>query len=198
MRLSGDSTAAIPAREVARRVAVVPQGEGSLFAYSVDEVVLMGRTPWLPVFGFEGERDRRLARESLVAVGAEHLCGRDVRELSGGEWQRVLVARALAQEAGLLVLDEPTSHLDLKHQVAVLKLLRGLRDRTGLTVVVISHDVNLCSRFADRMVLLSEGEVLADGPPAQVVTTEIMSRAYQTRVTVRSVAGLSVPQVFPE
>ncbi len=198
VRLGGEPLESLPRREIARRVAVVPQEELSLFTYSVEEAVLMGRTPWVAGFGFEGEEDRRMAREALSAVDALHLAEREMGALSGGERQRVLIARSLAQAAPLLVLDEPTSHLDLRHQVAVLRLLRGLRDRDGLTVVVISHDVNLASRFADRLVFLGGGRVVAEGAPADVVRPEILRQVYGTSVAVRPADGLPAPFVFPE
>ena len=196
--LGGDLVESLPRREIARRVAVVPQEEPAVFPYSVLQTVLMGRTPWVAGFGFESEEDLKIARSSLRLVDAEHLVDRDMTELSGGERQRVLLARAMAQGAGLLVLDEPTSHLDLRHQVAILRLLRRLRDREGRTVVAISHDVNLSSRFADRLVLLGREGVLADGPPLEVLDAETLSRAYGTPVTVRNVDGLEIPHVFPE
>lgn len=196
--LGGDDVADLPAKDVARRLAVVPQEEGSVFSFTVGETVLMGRTPWLPGFGFEGEKDVRIARESLAAVEAEHLMERDVREISGGERQRVLIARALAQRTGFLVLDEPTSHLDLRHRVATLRLLAELREREGLTVLLISHDVNLTVRFAERIVLLGGGVVAADGAPEDVLRAETLSRVYGTPVVVRRVEGIPVPQVYPE
>jgi iron complex transport system ATP-binding protein len=196
--LGGDPIESLRRREVARRVAVVPQEEPGVFRFSVLQTVLMGRTPWVAGFGFESEEDLEIARESLARVEAEHLADRDATQLSGGERQRVLLARALAQGAGLLVLDEPTSHLDLRHQVTILRLLRRLRDREERTVVAISHDVNLSSRFADRLVLLGGGGVVADGPPSEVLDAETLSRAYGTRVTVRRVDGLEIPHVFPE
>jgi len=195
--LRGDDVAGLPHREIGRRVAVVPQEEGSVFAFSVGESVLMGRTPWLTGFGFEGEEDRRIARDALKAVDAAHLVTRDVREISGGERQRVFIARALAQRTGFLVLDEPTSHLDLKYRVATLRLLAELREREGLTVLVISHDVNLTVRFAERVVLLGGGGVAADGSPEEVLDPDVLSEVYGTPVVVRRVEGIPVPQVYP-
>ena len=196
--LGGDDVAGLAVREIARRLAVVPQGEGGVFAFTVGEAVLMGRTPWQEGFGFEGKEDRRIAREALAAVEAEHLIGRDVREISGGERQRVLIARALAQRTGFLVLDEPTSHLDLKHRVASLRLLARLREQEGLTVLLISHDVNLTVRFAERVVLLGGGGVAADGSPEEVLDAAVLSEVYDTPVVVRRVEGIPVPQVYPE
>ena len=196
--LYGEPVHGLGAREVARRVAVVPQEEASVFSYRVDEVVLMGRTPWASGFGFDSARDREIAGKSLEAVHAAHLADRDLDEISGGERQRVLVARALAQEARLLVLDEPTSHLDLKHRVEMFRLLRRLCDTEGLTIVVISHDVNLAARFSDRLVLLAGGRVAAEGPPDEVLDSEILSEVYGTAVRVSRLSGDGPPIVFPE
>lgn len=198
VRLGGDPVGALKATEIARRVAIVPQEERNVFAFSVFESVLMGRTPWATGFGFETKEDREIAKDALKAVDAAHLAGRDVREISGGEAQRVLIARALAQRTGFLVLDEPTSHLDLRHRVAILRLLSDLREREGLTVLVISHDVNLTVRFAERVVLLGEDRVAADGTPDEVLDPEVLTKVYGTRVSVRRVEGIPVPQVFPE
>jgi len=195
--LGGDAVAGLAPREIARRLAVVPQEEDSVFAFSVGESVLMGRTPWLSGFGFETEEDRRIARDALAAVDATSLIERDVREISGGERQRVLIARALAQRTGFLVLDEPTSHLDLKYRVATLRLLAELREREGLTVLVISHDINLTVRFAERVVLLGGGGVAADGDPEEVLKPDVLSEVYGTPVVVRRVEGIPVPQVYP-
>jgi iron complex transport system ATP-binding protein len=184
--------------EIAREVAVVPQEEHALFSFTVEQAVLMGRYAWHGAFGFEREEDRRIARECLRAVDAEDLAGRDLRDLSGGERQRVLLARALAQRAGLLVLDEPISHLDLKHRVGILRLLRGLRETEGITVVVISHDVNLAARFADRLLFLGEGGLIAEGRPREVLEPGVLERVYGTKVTVRRVPGVDAPQVFPD
>ncbi len=196
--LAGRDVSVLTPREVARLVAVVPQEEPSLFPFSVEETVLMARSPWNSGFGFATALDRKRAAECLEVVEAGHLLRRDVTRLSGGERQRVLLARALAQDAPLLVLDEPTSHLDLKHQVGILRLLERLKAAEGRTVVVISHDVNLCSRFADRMVLLAAGAILADGAPAEVLRSELLSEAYGTRISVRRVDGLDWPHVFPD
>ena len=195
--LGGDDVAGLTPREIARRLAVVPQEEAGIFAFSVGEVVLMGRTPWAGAFGFETDKDRRIAMDALSAVDAADFVERDVREISGGEWQRVLIARALAQRTGFLVLDEPTSHLDLRYRVATLRLLAELREREGLTVLVISHDINLTVRFAERVVLLGARGVAADGRPDEVLLPDVLSDVYGTTVVVRRVEGIPVPQVYP-
>ena len=171
-------------RELARALAVIPQEGTPLFPFTVLETVLMGRAPWLRPFAFEGEEDLRAAREALRAVGAEDLAARDLSELSGGERQRVVVARALAQGTRVLLADEPTAHLDLRHAVAVFALLRELRDARGLAVVVVTHDLNLAAAHCDRLVLLSRGAVAAEGTPREVLRPDLLADAFGTPVWV--------------
>jgi len=173
-------------RELARALAVIPQEGAPLFPFTVLETVLMGRAPWLRPFAFEGEEDLRAAREALRAVGAEDLAERDLAELSGGERQRVVVARALAQGTRVLLADEPTAHLDLRHAVAVFALLRELRDARGLAVVVVTHDVNLAAMHCDRLVLLARGGVAAEGTPGDVLRPDLLGDAFGTPVAVET------------
>ncbi len=175
--------AAWPRRELARRVAVVPQETRFPFPFRVLEVVLMGRAPHLGWLGFEGAHDVALARRALARLGIEALAERSVLELSGGERQLVVVARALAQEPALLLLDEPTAFLDLRHRVEVLRVVRGLADE-GRAALVVSHDLALAARFCDRLALLVEGRVLAVGAPSEVLTPEQVERTFDVRVRV--------------
>jgi iron complex transport system ATP-binding protein len=173
-------------RELARTLAVVPQEGTPLFPFTVLETVLMGRAPWLRPFAFEGEEDLRAAREALEAVGAADLALRDLSELSGGERQRVVVARALAQGTRVLLADEPTAHLDLRHAVAIFSLLRELKSSRGLAVFVVTHDVNLAALFCDRLVLLARGGVAAEGTPREVLRPDLLEEAFGTPVHVQS------------
>jgi len=157
-------------RELAREIAVVAQDTTLPFAFTVAELVLMGRAPHLGWLGFERAHDHALAEAALERLGLLHLAERSVLEISGGERQLVLIARALAQEAPVLLLDEPTAHLDLHHRLQVLGLLRELA-REGRTVLVISHDLTLVARFCDRLALLSEGQ-LEVGSPAELLQPE--------------------------
>jgi iron complex transport system ATP-binding protein len=195
--LFGDDIASMPARERARRVAVVPQETHPVFEFTVDEIVRMGRTPHLGLLGLEGPRDRRIAREAMELCEVALLAGRPFRALSGGERQRVLLARALAQEARLLLLDEPTAFLDLKHRLAVYALLGQLHREHGLTVVVVSHDINLAARHCDRLVLLRCGAVAADGTPADVLRAEPIRSVYEVEVEVRTDPSSGRPFVIP-
>ena len=157
---------------VARRLAVVPQLPTLPFATSVEEVVALGRLPHEhPVRGMR-PGDRAAVAAAIDRVGVGHLLGRDARELSLGERQLVLLAMAVAQDAPVLVLDEPTVHLDLRHQVEVMELVGDLNTRDGTTILAVLHDVGLAAHFFPRLVLLDRGRIVADGPPADVLTPE--------------------------
>ena len=195
--LFGDDLATLPARERARRVAVVPQETHPVFEFTVDEIVRMGRAPHLGLLGIEGPRDRKIARESMELCEVAYLSGRSFRALSGGERQRVLLARALAQEARLLLLDEPTAFLDLKHRLAVYALLGRLHRERELSVVVVSHDINLAARHCDRLVLLRCGAVAADGTPEEVLRPEPIRSVYEVDVEIRTDPSSGRPFVIP-
>ena len=157
---------------VARRLAVVPQLPTLPFATSVEEVVALGRLPHEhPVRGMRPS-DRAAVAAAIDRVGVGHLLGRDARELSLGERQLVLLAMAVAQDAPVLVLDEPTVHLDLRHQVEVMELVGDLNTRDGTTILAVLHDIGLAAHFFPRLVLLDRGRIVADGPPADVLTPE--------------------------
>ena len=171
-------------RTLAQRRAVVPQSSPCDFPFCAWEVVMLGRTPHPP-----SARDRDIALAALDAAGASHLAERLLPQLSGGERQRVALARALAQlhgaqGPGLLLLDEPTAALDLQHQEAVLSLLRRRCDERGDAVLIILHDLNLAGAWADRALLMMEGQTLADAPPEEAFTPALIHRAYG--VTVRT------------
>jgi iron complex transport system ATP-binding protein len=175
--LDGRALAAYRRRERARRIAVVPQEAAFAFPFRAGEVVLMGRSPHLPRIGFEGPRDLAIARAALARVGIEELVDRSILELSGGERQLVLLARALAQEPSVLLLDEPTAHLDLRHRLRVLELVRELAAE-GRSALVVSHDLALAARGCDRLALLAHGSVVAAGAPREVLSSATLRRAF--------------------
>ena len=152
-------------RERARRVAVVPQETHPVFDFTVEETVRMGRAPHLGFLGIERPFDLAIARAAMERCEVAELASRSFRALSGGERQRVMLARALAQESQLLLLDEPTAFLDLRHRLSIYARLSQLHREHGLTVVVVSHDINLAARYCDRLVLLQRGSIAADGAP---------------------------------
>jgi iron complex transport system ATP-binding protein len=194
----GVEVAAIPPAERARRVAVVPQESRLIFDFTVLEAVLMGRSARMGLLGIETGEDLAAARAALESTGMIHLADRSVSRLSGGERQLVLVARALAQEPGLLLLDEPTAFLDIRHRLEIYRILDGLNREQGITVLTTSHDINLAARFCSRLILLKRGCVIADGPTAEVFKAEILSEVYETPLRVlrdpETGAGLALPR----
>ncbi len=170
--LGGMPVGALDRLEVARRLAVVPQQATLPFATRVEDVVGLGRLPYEHPLRGARPADRAAIAAAIERVGVGHLLGRDVRELSLGERQLVLIALAVAQATPLLVLDEPTVHLDLRHQVGAMDLLVDLNERDGTTVLAVLHDLGLAAHFFPRLVLLDAGRVVADGPPAEVLAPE--------------------------
>ena len=170
-------------RELARAVGVVPQSETVAFPITVREMVAMGRFPHLGPLRAEGRRDREAVDKALERCDIGDLRNRQVTMLSGGELQRVRIARALAQEPQALALDEPTASLDLRHEMSILRLLRDWTDG-GMTVLLITHQLDLAARFADRMILLDRGHVAAEGTPSEVFSREVLERVYGWPVRV--------------
>jgi iron complex transport system ATP-binding protein len=183
--------------EVARRVAVVPQEPLLPEAFSALDCVLMGRTPHLRLLENEGLRDYEAARAAMERTDTSDLAGRPVGELSGGERQRVVVARALAQEAPVLLLDEPTAHLDIGHQASVLRLMRSLCREEGKAVLAVVHDLTLAAAFCDRLVLMRGGAVVAAGEPLEILRAEVLSEVYGTEVEVFAHPRTRRPVVAP-
>ncbi len=178
VRTNGDDFHSLTPIQRARYLAVVPQAISLPPAFTVWETVLMGRTPHLGFLGQASRQDEELARRALERVHAEFLADRLVGELSGGERQRILLARALCQSTPILLLDEPTAHLDLQYQVSLLELVRKLAQEDQLAVLVALHDLNLAARYADRVALLVGGHLKAVGSPREVLTPELISYAY--------------------
>ena len=174
----------LPVRERARLLALVPQQPVIPDSLTVAEYVLLGRTPHLSLFGSEAGRDHELAATILTKVDLAWAADRLVVTLSGGEFHRAVVGRALAQEARILLLDEPTSGLDLGHQLQVLELVDELRRTDGITVVSAMHDLTLAARFADRVALMVDGELVAEGTPTEVFRPELLERHYGIPVHV--------------
>jgi iron complex transport system ATP-binding protein len=176
--LDGTPLNHLAARQRAREIAYMPQSTTAAFPFRAIEVVLSGRTPHLPRFGFEGGRDHEVAMAALASAGAAHLAERSINALSGGERQMVILARALAQEPRLLLLDEPSASLDLKHRADLLRALARLRDQRGLSAVMITHDVQITGSMFDWIVALVKGEVAAQGSPGEVLRTDLLCEIY--------------------
>ncbi len=183
-RVEGRPTGAWSRRDLARAVGVLPQGESVTFPIPVRDFVAMGRYPHLGPLGAERAVDRAAIRSALERCDAAGLASRDVTALSGGEFQRVRIARALAQEPRSLVLDEPTANLDIRHEMAIFGLLRQSAS-AGTTVLLITHNLNLAARYADRVLLLDGGRVAAEGSVDEVLTEEVVSAVYRWPVAVR-------------
>ena len=197
VRIAGDDVAGLGAREVARRVAVVPQNPALPAGFLAREIVVMGRTPYLGFLEQESFEDYRKADSALASLGAGDLTQRRVEELSGGERQNVVLARALVQETPLLLLDEPTANLDVSHQVVIAKLLQQMARERGRGILAALHDLTLASLYCDRLVLLAAGVIIAEGAPSEVLTRDHLRLAYGADVAVLRPEGLAGPIVLP-
>ena len=187
--------------ELARHVAVVPQDMPAALPFTVEQLVLMGRYPHAPRRFFETPADLAAARAAMAETGVSELARTPVQALSGGERQRVMLARALAQEPRVLILDEPTAHLDLRYQAECIGLLRRINRDRGTTVILVSHDLNLAAEVCDRLLLLAAGRVVRVGPPSDVLDAGRLSAVYGCDVTVsdNALTGRPLVQVrWPE
>jgi len=193
--LDGRSLATLGAAELARQVAVVPQDLPSAFPFTVEQLVLMGRFPFAPHRYFESPEDMDIARDAMAATGVLPLAGSAVDTLSGGERQRAILARALAQRPRLLVLDEPTAHLDLRYQAECAALLARLNREEGVTVLLVSHDLDLAAHLSHRLVLLVDGCVARAGTPHEVLDAAALEAAFGCRVLVERVGEDGRPVV---
>ncbi|MCI5130443.1 MAG: ABC transporter ATP-binding protein [Candidatus Electrothrix sp. EH2] len=173
--------------EIAKRLGYVPQNAPRTFPITVFDTVLMGRRPHLG--WYSGEKDRKKVVEALKRLDIDHMALRDFNELSGGEQQRVLIARALAQEADVLLLDEPTSNLDIRHQLEVMDIMRALVVEKGLSAIVVIHDLNLASKYTDRVIMMNRGRIFASGDPVSVFTPRNIAHIYGVEALVRNENG---------
>ncbi|MGC8633069.1 MAG: ABC transporter ATP-binding protein [Candidatus Limnocylindrales bacterium] len=190
VRLGGVPVESLSREAIAQRLAVVPQQATVPFAIRVEELVALGRLPHEHRFLGLQEADRAAVGRAIVRVGLGDLVGRDARELSLGERQLVLLAMALAQDSPCLALDEPTVHLDLRHQVATMELLTALNEQEGVTVVAVLHDVALAAHFFPRLVVLDRGRVAADGPPEVAVSPELIRRVFGVDPALVALGGV--------
>ena len=187
--LNGFVTHQLEPRARGQRIAVVQQESQLLFPSKAWEFVLQGRHPYGKSLRFESDEDVSIAKNALAQVGAEHLVDRWMDQISGGEKQRVILARALAQQPLLLLLDEPTLHLDIGAQVDLLETLRRLAAENRYTVVVVTHELNLAGEYADQVVLLQRGKCLRVGTPAGVYQRDLLEQVFQTQLTVETGAS---------
>jgi len=183
VELSGVRLDQLDARARAKKVAYLPQSSGHGMSFTAMEIALMGRYPHLGRFQVEGANDRKIALNALKRTGVEAFVDRQIGDMSGGERKRVLIARSLAQEPELLLLDEPTASLDLKHQIELMALIHT-EATAGMGAVVVLHDVSLAARHCDRLVLLDHGKLVADGRPSEVITAENLANVFEVEANI--------------
>lgn len=182
-------------KELARALALVPQQINSDFPFTVTETVLMGRYPHMGFLAVENKKDIELARQAMEFTEVLHLAERRLAQLSGGERQRVTIARAICQQSKILLLDEPTASLDLAHQLRIMDLMERLRQQEGVTIIMVSHDLNLAASYADRLLLLKDGRVERVGTPERVMTQEHLSQSYDCNLLIDKNPVLGTPRV---
>ena len=197
VRTNGDDFISLTPMQRAKYIATVPQAVSMPPAFTVWETVLLGRTPYLGFLGQPSQKDEEVARQALARVSALPFADRRVGELSGGEQQRILLARALCQSTPILLLDEPTAHLDLQYQVSLLELVTELAHKDNLAVLIALHDLNLAAHYADRIALMVAGEIKAEGKPEQVLRSDLIAEAYCLPVRVIKHPFLDIPLVLP-
>lgn len=185
----------IELKEFCQKAAFVPQETLINFCFTVEEIVLMGRIPHLERLQPQGKRDIKIAAQSMAMTDTTYLKDKNINELSSGERQRVIIAKALTQEPVLLFLDEPTSHLDIGHQIQILDLLRKLNKERNLTIIIVMHELNLASLYCNRIILLDKGKIFKEGSPEEVLTYQNIETVYKTVVVVNKSPISSKPYV---
>lgn len=184
-------------KDLAKEMAVVHQGANSEFDFNVEDVVLMGRFPYIKRFQSESKKDVEIATESMKKTATYHLKHKTIKGISGGERQRVMIARALTQEPQILLLDEPISHLDIKYQLEILKLCKSLNEQNELTIITTLHDINLATRFSDYIILMNHGEIVEIGKPFDVMTKNNIKKVYEVDVEIIKMEQFENPIIIP-
>ena len=195
--VGGRDNAGLKQRERSQMVAVVPQSFDIDYDFTAEDIVLMGRNPYLSYKDRESAEDYRIVEQAMKMTKTLGFRGRMFNELSGGEKQRVIIARAIAQEPDIILLDEPTSALDVHHQIEVMELIDQLNKNDHMTVVAVLHDINLASRYCGRLIMIQGGRVVADGPPADVVIERNLKQLYNMKMLVRENAVFEKPEIVP-
>ncbi len=182
--LNDRSIVEIPRKELAGSIAYLPQESKFTFTYTVREVVLMGRFPYLEAGWAYLPEDLRVVKSVMEMMEISHFSQRNFNELSGGEKQRVLIASALAQEPRIILLDEPTTALDLRHQISIFEILKKLRKEQNITIIVVTHDINLAAQFCERIILMKSGQVIRDGVPENVLKFQVLQETFGVKVYI--------------
>jgi iron complex transport system ATP-binding protein len=183
--------------QLAKEISVVPQNSYIEFDFSVFDIVMMGRTPYIRRFAQESSTDVEIVQWAMKTARIEHLAERSIKSISGGELQRVIIARALAQKSNIILLDEPVSQLDISHQLSIMETVRDLAHEHGLTIVVVLHDLNLAAEFCDTLYLLKDGEIVCGGVPKEVLTYERIEQVYQIVCLVYENPVSQKPHIIP-
>lgn len=186
VKIGGQDVTGMPAREIARRMALVQQHAALEYEFTVGDIVLTGRNPYMKRWRGETKEDYETAARALEEAGIAHLKDRLVTELSGGEWQMMILARALCQQADIMLLDEPVTGLDIRHQVHIMGTVKRLAAERGISVVCVLHDLNLALSYCDQIVLMKDGALFAEGEPAAVLTRDTLEAVYGTKIHVIS------------
>ncbi|MBS4534099.1 ABC transporter ATP-binding protein [Clostridium sp. D2Q-14] len=195
--IKGNKHTNLSKRQLAKLVAVVPQEFNIEYDFTNFDIVMMGRNPHIARKNKLGKKDYEVVKEAMVMTNTWKFKDRFFNELSGGERQRVIVARAIAQQSSIILLDEPTSHLDIHHQLEIMELIYMLKEKRDITVVAVLHDINMAARFSDRLILLHNGQVLAQGNPEEVVKEENLSKVYDMEMIVRNNKILGKKEILP-
>ena len=184
-------------KALAKEIASVPQSTSTEFDFSVFDIVLMGRAPYISRFSTESEDDMKIAQKAMEITNTWYLKHKDINALSGGERQRVIIARAIAQETDIIILDEPISHLDIYHQIEILKAIKELNMEKHITIIAVLHDINLAAAFSDSMILMHEGKVYTQGSPEQILKSEIIKEVYGIEVQIIKNPVTGKPHLIP-
>ncbi len=197
IKIHGHALEKMKRREVAKILAMVPQQTALDFPFTVTETVLMGRSPFIGTTSIEGEHDHTIANQSMKFTEVEHLANRPLTQLSGGERQRAIIARAICQQPRIILLDEPTASLDPSHQIRIMDLMEKLRHEHNITIMMVSHDLNLAALFAHRLLLLGKNGIESIGSPEKVLEKESLEKVYGCEFTMEKSSADLPMRVFP-
>ncbi len=185
-------------KELAKKISYVPQTVNAEFGFSVDQIITMGRNPYSSLFSSDPAKDREVVLRVMRETEVDHISKKNIGSISGGELQRVIIARALAQEPLILALDEPTSHLDINHQIKILSLIRSLSRKTGITVIAVLHDFNHALEYCTSLILMDRGRIKASGKPEDVITPKVMKEVYNINVIINRNPFTGKPYIVNE